>query len=355
MKSKLQIFISVFLLGYCSFAEDSFSADRTIQTEILASRVEMVRGLGDLCGEFLRMQEDFLPVLPPGLGLLVQSDFHLIAFDPSGFDVRFLKGLIGERDAVSGAPIYTVFAMEDAISFETVFYNVQWQELVRVPQVEKYNPFSWAEERFGENLTKELMALYDPARVVSVFRLIPEADYAEHVDALAVAESEALDAESLAVPMVFAMSSTPPNLQLAISNTTNDTVEIEVSWPTTFTNRLDIFACSDLMAVGSWSVAASGLSTTGLSSLVWEDTDMSDAVRHYRAGNADLDSDGDGLADAAELVVWNSLTNSVDSDADGYSDYAEVTATFRTDPMSADTTSPSISIVSPVTGFVVVP
>jgi hypothetical protein len=120
MKFKAWMLIS-FLLGYSAFAKEVASKE-----VILASRVEVVRDLGDLCGEFLRMQDEFLPVLPPSLGLLVQPNFKILAFDQKGFDVRFLKGLIGEQDAVSGAPIYTVFVMEDAVSFETVFYNARW-------------------------------------------------------------------------------------------------------------------------------------------------------------------------------------------------------------------------------------
>jgi hypothetical protein len=186
--------------------------------------------------------------------------------------------------------------------------------LVRVPQIEKYNPFSWAEDQFGENLTKELMALYDPARVVSVFRLIPEVDYAAHVDALAVAESEALEAESLAVPMALAMSSSPSNLQLAISNTTNGSVEIKVSWPTTFTNRLDIFASEELVEP-DWTVVCSNILTTGVMPFVWEDLNTNWVNRFYIAGNADLDSDFDGIPDAHEVLIYN--TDPLDPNSGG--------------------------------------
>jgi hypothetical protein len=67
-----------------------------------------------------------------------------------------------------------------------------------------------------------------------------------------------------------------------------------------------------------------------------------------------LDTDGDGLSDTEE-ANYGTNPNLVDTDGDGISDGVEVLSLLATDPLNSDTTSPSISIVSPVTSFVVVP
>jgi len=135
-------------------------------------------------------------------------------------------------------------------------------------------------------------------------------------------------AQLLAVSMIpMAMMSFPAvvtNLQGAIRSTTNGTVEIEVAWPISFSNRIVLFSCPDL-AAEDWSVLADRLPTYGLSSLVFEDAASSNmTARFYRAGDADLDSDGDFLPDSFEWVVSHSLTNSANSDGGSIPDGYEV-------------------------------
>jgi len=62
------------------------------------------------------------------------------------------------------------------------------------------------------------------------------------------------------------------SLQMATGGITNGTVELEVGWPASFTNNLEIFTCTNLMVQG-WKMVSSSLSTTGATSLVWVDTD----------------------------------------------------------------------------------
>ena len=91
---------------------------------------------------------------------------------------------------------------------------------------------------------------------------------------------------------------------------------LTLAYPVDFTNRLDIFTCIDLLP-HTWTFAARDLTTEGTNPLVWAETNqwlqgVSD-FRLYTAGNADLDSDGDGYADAREQMVY--LTDPMSSNS----------------------------------------
>ena len=114
------------------------------------------------------------------------------------------------------------------------------------------------------------------------------------------------------------------NLHMVANSITNGIVEMEVRWPTSFTNNLEIFACTNLLEQG-WQVVSPNLSTTGTTGLAWVDTDSTNhAQRFYVAGNADLDTDGDGLADAREYLLFGTDPSIPDSDHDGIGDYDEI-------------------------------
>jgi len=121
-------------------------------------------------------------------------------------------------------------------------------------------------------------------------------------------------------------SAAATNLQMATGSSTNGLVELEVGWPASFTNNLEIFASTNLLERG-WQVVSACLSTTGATSLVWVDTDSTTyAQRFYIAGNADLDTDGEGLVDARENLLFGTDPSMPDSDHDGISDYDEIHA-----------------------------
>ena len=84
--------------------------------------------------------------------------------------------------------------------------------------------------------------------------------------------------------------------------------------------------------------------------MVWTDAPLlPTALRFYAVGNADLDTDGDGLLDAREVILYGSSPSEVDTDSDGTDDYEEV-VTNRTDPSNSDTNAPTVLIYEPADG-----
>lgn len=57
------------------------------------------------------------------------------------------------------------------------------------------NPFLWAESRFSSALSPELMALYNPARMIAEYKLIPM-DYADY-HIVALEEQAVLEAATM--------------------------------------------------------------------------------------------------------------------------------------------------------------
>lgn len=110
---------------------------------------------------------------------------------------------------------------------------------------------------------------------------------------------------------------------------TNSTMAVTFAWPATFSNRFDIYSFDGGTFTGqvSWTLADVGYVSTGTNQLRWVDSGQlgralssNTGVRFYAAGNADLDSDGDGYADSYEFLVLHTATNDPDTDNDYISD-----------------------------------
>jgi hypothetical protein len=93
-----------------------------------------------------------------------------------------------------------------------------------------------------------------------------------------------------------------------------------------------------------WSVAAQNLYPS-TNPAIWDATSTL-TNRFLRVGNMDIDSDGDTIPDARELIVWHTDPNLTDSDDDTISDDQELYIDF-TDPNNDDTLPPSVWIITP--------
>ena len=91
-------------------------------------------------------------------------------------------------------------------------------------------------------------------------------------------------------------------------------MQLEIGYPETFTNRIDVYSATDVME-RDWQMISDPLETTGTTSIIWVDTQYADgaSVAFYAAGNHDLDSDGDGFSDAFEFFVLGTDPHDPDS------------------------------------------
>lgn len=125
-------------------------------------------------------------------------------------------------------------------------------------------------------------------------------------------------------------------LEIAGGGLVSNRVQLVVDYPSNFADRVDIYTTPDL-DTSRWRVAASNLVTTGRADIAWETTVPTNRTAFYIIGNADLDSDADGLADAREKLVHQTQPGNPDSDGDSMPDGWEVRENLDpADPVDAD-------------------
>jgi len=194
----------------------------------------------------------------------------------------------------------------------------------------------------ASSLTSEEERLYifdelAPRRIIWQIMLKPEADAwsdliskARSAPAPTVSVAEVGDLGSGG--MMAMMGGPPPehtnSLWMGISGT-NLTVYV----PENFTNRVELYSTTDLVS-NIWTVAVQGLLPVNTNPAIWVSS-LSGPKNYIRAGNMDVDTDGDSLPDARESIVHKTDPNDADTDGDQMPDGWEVQYGF--DPLgSAD-------------------
>lgn len=99
--------------------------------------------------------------------------------------------------------------------------------------------------------------------------------------------------------------------------------ELSVFAPEGFTNRVEIYSCSDLVS-NVWNVAVQNLLPVNTNPAVWNSS-LSGDRGFFRTGNMDIDSDSDGINDAREQIVYKTDPSAADTDGDGMPDGWEIT------------------------------
>jgi hypothetical protein len=313
-----------------------------------------VGDIAELAECLTEQQSAFLPIAPPDSATALRQPGGLIAFAWKEFPEEFTGALIGRW--AGDVPLYDITIVEDPDTRETVFFNADGKAIYALKPAEDYDPLAWLKEwmaavHFGTTDPEYrawMEGCYDPARIQVDLTLLPSEYIAAYAAAAAkeAAELEASGGGGIGL-MRWDGGSVTGIVITAIERVTNG-IRLTVAYPDDFTNQLDVFNSADLIPFW-WDLSATTNVSASTNWIEWTDatvTNTNAAVRFYAAGNADLDTDNDGLANAREMLMYHTSTNSTDTDGDGIGDYTEV-ITNHTDPNDPDTNKPTVTISFP--------
>ncbi len=108
--------------------------------------------------------------------------------------------------------------------------------------------------------------------------------------------------------------------QLCLNQQTNG-IHLAVNASENFTNRVEIYSCTNLTD-GIWNIAAQDVPFGGTNSAAW--TAAPATVCFFKAGNMDVDNDFDGINDAQEMYIHKTSPDRWDSDGDWLPDNWEI-------------------------------
>ena len=108
-------------------------------------------------------------------------------------------------------------------------------------------------------------------------------------------------------------------------------IELTMSWPATFPGMLELYASSN-SAISGFGLLATNVSTAGRTSLTFLVPDPdTDGPVFFVAADGFTDTDGDGLCDARELMLYGCDPFRSDTDGDGVRDPLDGSPTAAAD------------------------
>ena len=126
-----------------------------------------------------------------------------------------------------------------------------------------------------------------------------------------------------------------------------DGVEFSVHIPANFTNKLEIFACTNLMEQ-NWYLAATNLTTLGTDVVVWSDSEFTNFGNgFYTCANAEWDTDHDLIPDGREKFLYHTDIDKADTDDDGLPDSVDAY------PLSYETSAVAFMVTYPTNGMAI--
>ena len=293
----------------------------------------------------------FNRMTPPGFSWVQPMFPSVVPFDAENFDEKFLDELLGEDK--NSVAIYPLSLIQDPKTRETLIYNADGKLITTIP---------------ADRVSREWPENADPARVTLQLDLLPSEDVepylytesriAEYEEARTAKTKKSggmvlrsLGASEFGIAGVQRL--TNGNTQITVTNGT-DAAEVfaYTVWHTSsvsvvvWTNEFDEVLTNSHTAWHPVSPSFDGIESaweclsTNLPLIngvgVYEDADIPDnaRVRFYAVVKL-MDSDGDGLSDGAEILLYRTDPDNPDSDGDGLSDYDEV-ITYGTNPNNSD-------------------
>ena len=293
----------------------------------------------------------FNRITPPGVTWIQPMFPPVVPFDAENFDEKFLDELLG--DDKNSVAIYPLSLALDPKTRETLIYNAEGKLIAAIP---------------ADRVSREWPEDADPARVTLQLDLLPSEDvepylYTESriVEYEETRTAKTINSGGMALRSLgtneFGIAGiqrlTNGNTQITVTNGT-DAAEVfaYTVWHTSsvsvvvWTNEFDEVFTNSHTAWQPVSPAFDGIESaweclsTNLPLIngvgVYEDADIPDnaRVRFYAVVKL-MDSDGDGLSDGAEILLYRTDPDNPDSDGDGLSDYDEV-ITLGTNPNNPD-------------------
>ena len=287
--------------------------------------------LSDLAQEFI-VQRDLTLPYPPALGLFIQPVDKSVPASLDGFPGAFRNELIAANHG--GLNVYPVTCVQLRGLESIIFLNATNAIIGSVPYTDDsiWNRPAWSDADYD-------LQSRDPARVGLTLYLVTPADLAAADEAAELqAEINAVTADATTAveggmrrgnwptyQMQSLQEMSFSNLIIAAIQPVDDGAQLSIGLPAGWSNRLDVIVSDDLGPF-LWRWRATLNDATNGISFDWVDTNAPAIDRTFHLlGNADIDSDGDGISDAIERYVTKTSPTSVDTDDDGMNDGWEVT------------------------------
>ena len=206
------------------------------------------------------------------------------------------------------------------------------------------------EVKKGEDYEQYLFRELSQRRLVWQVTLKSKSLAEEEAAELAAAQELLKDSGEGGGMMLLGMEEYSNHLWVSIQGPAQGLTNIEIAAhiPSGFTNRIEIFTATNLLSFW-WTLAETNVLTEGTDTVYWayQMTEAETGPVFFVIGNADIDSDGDGIKDAREKFLYHTDPSLTDTDGDGIGDGVEVQ--YGTDPTVYDP-EPQVVITSPRDG-----
>ena len=296
-----------------------------------------LKDVSDLSARFNEQQYAWMDIAPPGNDGWWQEGYPTpIPVDFGSLPKEFVSGLA----AVDGGncKLYPVWISEDPATREYVFKNVWGETIHTVPPPSGYDWQANVIAYYGyifNGMTDELeiecyLAWLNPSRLTLLFYLVAADDLLAYC-ALPEEQKpeEDKDEDSKGGTDMMKMDWTGGSVEHLIISAVSvysNANHLTIVYPDDYTNRLEIFGCTNLLDQWWTSLATTNISTS-TNWIDWADSSVTNPANpksFYIVGNGDYDSDGDSIPNAQEILVYHTdpdVSNSYPIDISGSISY----------------------------------